>query len=237
MLCTESLWSGYSIKALRTTIPLALASVSQSLILKFWKRTERMIQVYREGFAYGTSEFVSRVKRVYQSPPCFWCCTRLMKYLFYIILLASLGLSWLSRFGICCNLWIFPVHIYRCRHHNRSKDRDSPKNIGEPSTTAGQCCMRCPMGTQSLSKWLWKWSRSLPKVSTGNDEHPSGKYDVLSQAHSRTIFFSQIAYIPSRYHVEIKSLSAKFCLSPRKSDFLLLLYKSIYIYSTHFYYS
>jgi hypothetical protein len=58
---------GYSIKALRTTIPLALTSVSPSLILKFWKRTERMIQVYREGFAYGTSEFVNRVKRIYHS--------------------------------------------------------------------------------------------------------------------------------------------------------------------------
>jgi hypothetical protein len=55
---------GFSIKALRKTIPLALQSVSNSLILKFWNRTERMMRVYCEGIQFGIVEFIQKVKHV-----------------------------------------------------------------------------------------------------------------------------------------------------------------------------
>lgn len=58
---------GYSITALRKTIPAALNSISASLILKYWEKTSRMMQVYRQGFLYGTPEFFARAKRVYKS--------------------------------------------------------------------------------------------------------------------------------------------------------------------------
>ena len=57
----------YSIKGLRQTIPDALDSVSPSLICKYLMKTERMMDAYREGMAYGTTEFTARMKHVYKS--------------------------------------------------------------------------------------------------------------------------------------------------------------------------
>jgi hypothetical protein len=62
--------SRYSIRALQKMSPAALDSISSVLILKFWERTQRMMEVYWQGNSYGTPDFFARAKRVYKSHRC-----------------------------------------------------------------------------------------------------------------------------------------------------------------------
>lgn len=54
---------GYNIVALRAIVPLALESVSRGLIWKYWNKTRRIMDGYREGYIYGSEAF----KKVYKS--------------------------------------------------------------------------------------------------------------------------------------------------------------------------
>lgn len=47
----------YSFPSLRTTVPLALQSVSSSTISRFFQTTERMMEYYRNGIQYGSNKF------------------------------------------------------------------------------------------------------------------------------------------------------------------------------------
>jgi len=58
---------GYHIRALRKMVPECLNSVKPTLIWKFWARTERLMRAYREGIAYGTSDFKEKVTKTYRS--------------------------------------------------------------------------------------------------------------------------------------------------------------------------
>ena len=51
----------YKIKALRKLIPLALDSVPNTLIWRFWRHSWRIMEAYRSGVAYGTLEFKNYV--------------------------------------------------------------------------------------------------------------------------------------------------------------------------------
>jgi hypothetical protein len=54
-------------------VPEALESVKPSLIFKYWRRTQRIIQAYREGATFGDEEYRARVytshRRVSQREP------------------------------------------------------------------------------------------------------------------------------------------------------------------------
>ena len=54
----------YSLDGLRTTIPLALASVSNSTIHGYYHHCMRRIQAYRAGLGYGLPEFGEHGLRV-----------------------------------------------------------------------------------------------------------------------------------------------------------------------------
>lgn len=51
----------YSLVGLRTTIPQALESVPNSTIAKYYKRTLRIMQAYREGSRFGSKEYQEKV--------------------------------------------------------------------------------------------------------------------------------------------------------------------------------
>jgi hypothetical protein len=51
----------YSLKGLRTVLPLALDSVTTAAINRYYNRCARVIEAYTEGFNYGTKEFTERV--------------------------------------------------------------------------------------------------------------------------------------------------------------------------------
>lgn len=55
---------GYSIEALRETVPKAVHSVNSTLIGKYFRKSMRILQAYKDGITYGTQEFV---KTVYKS--------------------------------------------------------------------------------------------------------------------------------------------------------------------------
>jgi transposase len=48
---------GYSLSALRKTVPQALSSVPRTQILKYFKKVERICQIYASGERYGTEAF------------------------------------------------------------------------------------------------------------------------------------------------------------------------------------
>ena len=47
----------YSFTSLRTTIPAALQSVPSTTIWRFFQKTERMMEYYRQGIQYGSQDF------------------------------------------------------------------------------------------------------------------------------------------------------------------------------------
>jgi hypothetical protein len=51
----------YSLKGLRTVLPLALDSVTTAANNRYYNRCARVIEAYTEGFNYGTKEFTERV--------------------------------------------------------------------------------------------------------------------------------------------------------------------------------
>ncbi len=54
---------GYSIRALRKTIPRGLDSISNKFTWETWARTERAAQAYREKKQFGTKEYIKKVYR------------------------------------------------------------------------------------------------------------------------------------------------------------------------------
>ena len=51
----------YSLKGLRRTVPLALSSVSDSTIRRFYEKCRRVMLAYRDGLAFGSLEYQERV--------------------------------------------------------------------------------------------------------------------------------------------------------------------------------
>jgi transposase len=62
---------GYSLAALRDTIPKARASVPRTRILKYFQKAERICNVYASGERYGTESFQNKAykshRRVFAS--------------------------------------------------------------------------------------------------------------------------------------------------------------------------
>jgi hypothetical protein len=54
---------GFSIDALRETVPKAVGSASAELIYKYYKKGMRILQAYKDGISYGMDEFVEKVYR------------------------------------------------------------------------------------------------------------------------------------------------------------------------------
>ena len=50
----------YSFPSLRIMVPASLESISSTTIWRFFKKTERMMDYYREGVQYGSEEFKKR---------------------------------------------------------------------------------------------------------------------------------------------------------------------------------
>ena len=48
---------------MREVVPQALGSVNGSLICKYWERTQRMLQAYREGAIFGDADYRQKVYR------------------------------------------------------------------------------------------------------------------------------------------------------------------------------
>ncbi|KAA8904277.1 hypothetical protein FN846DRAFT_984801 [Sphaerosporella brunnea] len=67
--CNESTTTALSLEA----VPEALESVKPSLLFKYWRRTPRIIQAYREDVTFGDEEYKGRVytghRRVLQREP------------------------------------------------------------------------------------------------------------------------------------------------------------------------
>jgi hypothetical protein len=63
----------FALTGLRQVVPKALESVKPSLIFKYWRRTQRIIQAYREGAVFGDKQYKERVytshRRVSQRQP------------------------------------------------------------------------------------------------------------------------------------------------------------------------
>lgn len=53
----------YSLTALRDIIPDALAHPTNATIQRYWKKTVRIMEAYRDGFEHGTAEYTKRVYR------------------------------------------------------------------------------------------------------------------------------------------------------------------------------
>ena len=51
----------YSLQGLRKNVPLALSSVSESTIRRFYQRCRRVMLAYRDGIAFGSREYQQRV--------------------------------------------------------------------------------------------------------------------------------------------------------------------------------
>jgi hypothetical protein len=51
----------FALTGLREVVPKALESVKPSLIFKYWRRTQRIIQAYRDGAVFGDKEYKERV--------------------------------------------------------------------------------------------------------------------------------------------------------------------------------
>ena len=48
---------------MREVVPQALESVKGSLICKYWERTQRILQAYREGAIFGDADYRQKVYR------------------------------------------------------------------------------------------------------------------------------------------------------------------------------
>jgi hypothetical protein len=57
----------YDFEALKRLVPEALAQVPKKLIWKYWARTDRIMEAYRQNIVYGTPEYERLVSRRYRS--------------------------------------------------------------------------------------------------------------------------------------------------------------------------